>query len=267
MTRFFLTLALVGILATSASAQEGTSAVEKAYAQAQQTGQPILIVAGSKTCGACQALKEELTTNARLRPVLSQFVALPVDLDDQAESRALFAKLDPKSNGIPWVWVVRADGTELHHSSGFMPAEQLGATLVGSLQQAGKPLNARQVEQVASAVADAKESQAAGDMPEAVRHLMSAQRYAAGSYAQAAVEAQQLATTLTEEGQAKLAEFRTQLEGTPDQAAIIAFLEAKASYGMLPDLKSEYGRVYSDIKRRAETRELVRTAEAELRKG
>mgnify|MGYP006286239147 CR=1 FL=1 len=83
---------------------------EAASAEAASSGKPLLIDLYADWCGPCVTLGEEFFTSDEMRPLLSNFVLLRLDVDNP--DVAQYAQRYNVS-AIPCVVIAQADGTEI----------------------------------------------------------------------------------------------------------------------------------------------------------
>jgi thiol:disulfide interchange protein len=83
---------------------------EAASAEAAASGKPLLIDMYADWCGPCRTLGEEYFTSDEMKPVLSSFVLLRIDVDnpDMASHAQRY-----NVSAIPCVVIARDDGTEI----------------------------------------------------------------------------------------------------------------------------------------------------------
>ena len=65
-----------------------------------------------------------LTTEAKLKPLVAQFVPLKLDVKSN-DYKVWRRDHKPPKNAIPQVYIVRADGEELYNNVGGLSAEKL----------------------------------------------------------------------------------------------------------------------------------------------
>jgi hypothetical protein len=207
---------------------------------------------------------ERLNTDRSIGPLVAQFVPLKIETDgDKWGSWA--NKYSHEGQGIPIIFVIRADGHKMYGKSGGL-GEQLPQFLAAQLVSAGKILSPAQLTQVQDAVDDAKKAHAAGDSLTAVKRLDALKKLGPtgklGSYAAPALDADKLVAQLVEEGKAALAAAKEQLAGNEQLAGALGILSANRIYGSLAELKKDLGTAERDLRKDGALRELVAQAEA-----
>lgn len=83
---------------------------QAASAEASSSGKPLLIDLYADWCGPCVTLGEEFFTSEEMRPILSNFVLLRLDVDNP--DVAQYAQRYNVS-AIPCVVIAEADGSEI----------------------------------------------------------------------------------------------------------------------------------------------------------
>ena len=210
------------------------------------------------------ALMERLNTDRSIGPLVAQFVPLKIETDGSDKWGEWSRKYSHEGSGIPIVFVIRADGEKMYGKSGS-PVE-LPRFLASQLVSAGKIFSAAQLTQVQAAVEDAKKSLAEGDSFTAIKRLDSLKRLGPtgklGCFAEPAVEADQLVAQLIDEGKAALAAAKEQLSGNEKLAGALGILSANRIYGVLPELKKDFGAAERELRKDGSLKELVAQAEA-----
>ncbi|NLF70254.1 MAG: hypothetical protein GX575_14540 [Candidatus Anammoximicrobium sp.] len=211
------------------------------------------------------ALLARLQTDQSLARYAGWFIPLKIETNGP-EWGKWASQYQHEGNAIPIVFVVRADGQQLFGKSGSMPGPELPLMIEQVLGQAGTIYSDAQLQILNSSLGKAKELFAAGDTAGTVRELSKVGKLGAlgglGSYAQAAIEADDLAKKLVEQGGAalkaandQLAQETTRLEGA------LALSEAKRIYGALPPLRNDFAAAASAARKDPHIRELLRLAE------
>ncbi|HUE73949.1 MAG TPA: SHD1 domain-containing protein [Pirellulaceae bacterium] len=207
---------------------------------------------------------ERLSTDRSIGPLVAQFVPLKIETDgDKWGSWA--RQYSHEGEGIPIVFVIRADGQKMYGKSGGL-GNQLPQFLATQLVSAGRIFTPAQLTQVQGAVDEAKNSLAAGDSFTAVKRLDALKKLGPtgklGSYAGPALEADKLVAQLVEEGKAALTAAKDQLAGNEKFAGALGILSANRIYGSLAELKKDLGTAERDLRKDLSLREMVTQAEA-----
>ena len=164
-------------------------------------------------------MQERLTTDLSLQPLLTQFVSIHIDTTRE-EWQKWEQRFPSKSEGIPIVYVVRADGESLYAKSGSLPGPALPQVLNETLSKAGKQFGDQQLKKISDGVAKATKAYEQGNVADAV--LAVARFAGSGSYAEAAVAADALVEKLGDEAKQRIeqADKKLQQESTALAGAI-----------------------------------------------
>lgn len=169
-------------------------------------------------------MQERLVTEFALQPLLAQFVSVHIDSNSEAW-QVWERKFPSKSDSIPIVYVIRADGESLYAQSGSLPGAELGLLLAQTLAKSGKILSDVQLKKMADGVAAAAKAHEKGDLAAAARGI--SRLTGSGSYSEAALAADALAGKLAQEAlkkikaaDQKLQKESTALEGAVELAAV-----------------------------------------------
>ncbi len=114
------------------------------------------------------ALMKTLTTEAKLKPLVAQFVPLKLDVKSD-DYRVWRQRHKPPKNAIPQVFIVRADGEELYNNVGGMKADKLHPLLTNVLGKSGVILSESQATKVQQAVEKSNGEIQAGKFSEAIK--------------------------------------------------------------------------------------------------
>lgn len=208
---------------------------------------------------------ERLNKDAAIAPLVAQFVPLKIDTDG-ANWGPWARKYSHQGNGIPILYVVRADGELLYGQSGSKSGAELPAFLAQQLSTAGTIFSKEQLTTIQKVVEEATLALSESDDAGAVNRLESLRRIGDvgrfGSYAAAALEADALHAQLVERGKAALDAAKQKLEAGDPFAGVLGVLSAHRIYQKLPELKKELGNAERDLSRKPELKEVVRQAEA-----
>ncbi len=99
---------------------------------------------------------ERLTTDAKLKPLVAQFV--PIKIDVASPDYQLWTREHtPERGAIPQMFIVRADGHELYNRVGALPADDLVELLSTSLGQSGIAISELDAQAVVTANATVRD--------------------------------------------------------------------------------------------------------------
>jgi hypothetical protein len=209
-------------------------------------------------------LLERLNTDRSIAHLVAQFV--PLKIDTGTNDWGSWAQKYPhEGNGIPIVYVVRADGELLFGRTGALRGPELGAMMTIALQRAGRVLTEQQIAVVEEAANKAQQAVGDGDHSQAVQALLAVRKVGTigqlGSNAAAALKCDELVGELTELGKTVLTDMDQAFgSGELDLNLALSYLEAKRTYQPLPTLKTELATLSRKYERRPDVRDLLRQA-------
>ncbi len=267
MLRWQLVAPLVVALATFSTVGQSAEllTIEQAMALSKATGRPILAMAGSKTCAPCQALLERLKTDRSIAPLVTQFVPLKIDTEE-GDWQEWASKYRHEGNGIPILYVVRADGEMLYGKSGAKSGNELPLFLNEHLKTSGRIFTDEQLIAIKAAVEESNKALADGDAWTAVKRIVGLQKLGTpgkfNSYAAAAQEADALYAQLVEQGKAALTAAKEQLAGDDKFAGVLAVLAANRVFGNLAELRKDLVSAEREVSKDQALKEIVKQAEA-----
>lgn len=179
-------------------------------------------------------LSSRFNDEPAVKLLAAQFVLLKVSTDDDKTWGQWNGKYPAPGDGIPKVFVVRADGKLLYGKSGT--PDPLPEFLSAGLNESGKFLSQKQIEQLAKTLAEVQKHLEQDDVPLAVQKL--SRVLSSQSFAEPAVSAQQLATELTERATKALTDAETQLADSQTAfEGILAIVEIERTYILLPAMR------------------------------
>ncbi len=204
-------------------------------------------------------LSSRFNDEPAVKLLAAQFVLLKVATDDDETWGQWNGKYPAAGDGIPKVFVVRADGKLLYAKSGT--PDPLPAFLSAGLNESGKFLSEKQLEQLAKTVAEVRKLVEKEDVPLAVQKL--SRVLDSQSFAEPAVLAQQLAAEMTEratkaltDAEAQLADSQTTFEG------VLAIVEIERTYVLLPAMRKPITFAVTALKKDRVKRDFYSQAEA-----
>ena len=183
---------------------------------------------------------------------------LKVGTDDRQMWGEWSRKYKHEGNGIPIVYVIRADGKQLYGKSGT--PSPLPLFLLSALKQGGQLLPEKQLKSLYRNFEAAERAHKAGDTAAAVTHLL--QNLGTGSYSQVAVASTKLASTLNQEATDALEKATAGMESRTNQlASAIQLVQIEQTYGKLPEMRKVLPSALKKHRTNAETRPLMKQAE------
>lgn len=88
--------------------------VDNAVARAKALGQPVILGFGAEWCGACQRLHDEVWPDPKVRGAAARFVAVHVDLTDDAAAAAAAHSKQYGIESLPTVLFIDSKGRLLN---------------------------------------------------------------------------------------------------------------------------------------------------------
>ncbi len=195
---------------------------------------------------------------------MAQFVPLKVDTGTP-EWQKWASQYRAEGNGIPIIYVIRADGQMLYGRSGALTGNALPQMLIQAGSGAGKILTDAQVGVVQKAVHAAQVAMDQQDYELAVRKLVALKKLGTpghlGSFAQPALKADQLAKQLADIAHAKLGEIKQKMVGEPLQG-LVMLADVRRSFSALPAVKADVVKIERKYAKDPQLRDLRRDADA-----
>lgn len=207
---------------------------------------------------------ERFNKEPNLRQLAAQFVLLKIDSGGGRDWDEWSSKYKYKGKGIPIIYVVRADGKQLHGGSGA--PDKLAHFLAKHLKQSGNLLSIRQIKTLEKNAERTRKLVKQVKIRQAVGLMNSSSRIGSGSYAQAALTFNELTNKLTEQGEATLKEIEAQLQSKESQfQGVFSFVKLKRQFGKLPTLRKAIQLAERKYHKNPELKELIQPAKILLR--
>jgi thioredoxin-related protein len=217
-TTFAVLIAVCGV----SPAQDDGGGSGTLFKAMQSTGKPALIIAGSKSCVYCRQMATELQNESSLQPYVRQMFVIKVDTAT-ADWPVLKKTFNFDERGIPAVFFVRADGKLIYGAAG-KPSD-LEGFLKEQLDQSGKLLDEKSLEQLGKAAKAADQALKRKNYPQAINLIN--QNAGSGSYAAVSLAFDQLGEQLTQQAKKQAGLMVNRLE-KPGAAAVAAAIDLKA---------------------------------------
>ena len=199
-----------------------------------------------------------LNTDRSIGHLTVQFVPLKVATNGEPWKK-WSSRYRHEGDGIPIIYIIRADGEKLYGQSGALPSDQLPRLMMTALESAGRVLNERQVADLTEIVKKSKQALADERHEDAVRELLRSAKIGSvgsiGSYAKVAIESDELVRQCTEQARQIVSASESDLEtGDADFDSVLRLVEAKRVFGRLPTLKANF----SSVSRKHARREAIK---------
>jgi hypothetical protein len=211
------------------------------------------------------ALLERLQTDRSLARYAGWFVPLKIETNG-AEWAKWSRQYRAEGQGIPIIYVIRADGKQLFGRSGSLPGLELPVMIQQVLSQAGTIYSDQQLQLLGSTLEKAKLSFDNGDNGAAVQEFSKLRQFGPlgklGSHAKVALDADKFAETLIEQGKGalaaakeKLAQEDSRLEGA------LALMATRRLYLALTPLKEDILATVTETRTNDDLRDMLKHAE------
>ncbi len=201
-----------------------------------------------------------------------RFVPVKIVTDGNPQWSQWARKYPIDGNGIPRLYVIRADGEMLYGAVGSLPGDQLPKMLIAALDRSGRVFSEPEAQSLSTAVKESKASLEAGDYLRAAIMLSSLNGLGSpenlGSFAGSAMVAGEIyknLQTLTDE---KVAEAQSRLSESqveePFEAAL-TLSQAEAACKLFPKLRHKVSSVGREHRKNKDFAEAFAQADALVR--
>ncbi len=199
---------------------------------------------------------KRLETDRSLARFAGQFVPLKIVTSNNPDWAKWSRKYPVDGNGIPRLYVVRADGEKLFGAVGSLPGDKLPQMMTAALQMSGRQFNEVEATALKSAGEKAK-SELSNNNPLAAAHaLASISSLGApdelGSFARTAVLAGEAFEELQKQLESQVDDAQSKLSASGDQetlTALVKIAEAENAYSLFPKLRKSAGGLTREIKK------------------
>ena len=216
------------------------------------------------------ALLRRLETDKSLAVFAGQFVPLKLTTDGNPEWSAWTRKYPLDGNGIPRLYVVRADGEKLYGGIGAPPGNQLTQMLYTTLQQAGRRFSADEIALLKTSVKEAEAAMAADDRPQAALALSRLSKLGElgqlGSFAEPALAADKIAQSLLDSSDSMIEKAVAALQESDTLfSGALTLTDAKWRYDGFPKVQTKLANAVKVAKRDKQATPSFAQAEALVR--
>lgn len=192
---------------------------------------------------------------------------MPLKIDTDGQDWAAWSrKYTFEGNGIPILYVIRADGQQLYGRSGGKPGGELPQFLSAQLENAGTIFTVQQLTALRTAVSGAQQALEAKNPRLAVQRFESIRKLGRpgqlGSYSSIANEADKLYQQLVEQAQSALMKGQEQLRDDDQRFdGMLTIITANRNYQKLPEVKKELGLAERELARNPAWKDELKQAE------
>lgn len=200
-------------------------------------------------------LMKKFAKDRNFASLAAQYVPIKISTDSE-EFQELYRAYRPEGGGIPYLFVIRADGEKLYAGTGRIKDAELLLMLTQSLAKSGRVYNERQLRSLTEALAKAQKFYDENDFDIAYRIFNSNRSLGISaepdSFAEPAMNASQLLAEMDKAGiQAiagieKILEDQQELDDPSDVA--LKFVDAERQFGSSPDLKKKIRDLHRKIR-------------------
>lgn len=212
-------------------------------------------------------MMENLNSSAALAKYTSQFVTVKMSTSDKEWQKfhSDFKGDYKGSISVPFVYIIRSDGTTMYTGSGMMEVEEMGQVLHKTLGQSGKFLSEKDLYTLVETKKKVEELIEAEDAKGAVAALKKVLKMGPvgqiPSYAKAATEMNVVAGQLVSDGQAAVVPILEKMQtmtsedsnsevSESDRVELLSsYLETSDSYAALKPLKPAFAKIKKLIKK------------------
>ncbi len=193
-----------------------------------------------------------METDRSLARFAGQFVPLKIVTDGNREWGQWNRKFPVDGNGIPRLYVVRADGKQLYGAVGSLPGNQLPQMMAAALQQSGRSLSQQESDALEQAVSVAKQALGQKRFLAAASALSTINQIGSssmGSFAKPALDAESLFTELQNELETTGQKAADAMKQGGETQTLITLVETHVAMLMFPASKAKANELIRDVKK------------------
>ena len=210
---------------------------------------------------------KRLETDKSLSAFAGQFVPLKLTTDGNPEWSKWARKFPHEGNGIPILYIIRADGKKLYARSGALPGKALPQMLFAAMKQSGRIFSDGEARAWETSVTNAQQAMQKKDLALAAKSLAPLKKFGSlnsvQSFSKFALRAKEIAADIEQQGDKKLqAAIDSYSSSAPTLDAVYTLVASEASFASFPKLKAKATQALGKIKRNQEWRATVDHAKA-----
>lgn len=213
---------------------------------------------------------ERLSTDRSLSAFAGQFVPLKLITDGNPQWSKWATTYPAEGKGIPYLYVVRADGEKLYAKSGALPGDALPKMLLATLSQSGRRFNDAETALLEASLEEAKAALAEQNHMAAAAALGKLKLLGTpgklNSFSTLAQEADKLAAQVVEDGKKNVETAKGQL-ADPATAfdGVMTLAESQEAYGGFAELNAQVVSALREVKRNDALSSPLKQAEGLIR--
>ena len=212
---------------------------------------------------------DRLENDRTLARFAGQFVPLKITTNNNPDWNKWARMYPVDANGIPRLYVIRADGEKLYAGVGSLPGDKLPLMMLSTLQQAGRSFSQTDADFISAAVTKAKTQLDQGNVFAASVALSALTKFGSpgnlNSFARPAITAKeiytQLVSRLDQQASDAQAKLTASSQETDQLEEIITLLEAESAFNLFPSLKSKTGTLTRGLKKNGINAETISQAD------
>ena len=215
---------------------------------------------------------DRLENDRSLAAFAGQFVPLKIITDNNVDWSQWSRKYPMTGNGIPQLYVVRADGEQIYGGAGAPNGDDLPAMLFASLKKSGRSFTNQEASFMQRAVQASEKAMQAGDLLKAAVALSEVGQFGPhdnlGSYAKPAVKSKQLYSELKNLVDAQIAKAKSELldSNAPNPLKpLLTVYEGESICRLFPKWKAEAAAITRELKKEEQYANEAAQAEAIVR--
>ena len=215
---------------------------------------------------------DRLENDRSLAAFAGQFVPLKIITDNNANWSQWSRKYPMTGNGIPQLYVVRADGEQIYGGAGAPPGDELPAMLLASLKKSGRSFTNQEAGFLQRAVQVSDKAMQSGDLLKAAVALSEVGQLGPhdnlGSYAKPAMQSKELYLELKKQLDSRVAKAKSELldsKASNPLEPMLTVYEGEAVCKLFPKWKAEGATITRELAKQERYANEAAQAEAIVR--
>lgn len=217
-------------------------------------------------------LLDRLQNDRSLSAFAGQFVPLKITTNNNPDWAQWSRKYPMTGNGIPQLYVVRADGEQIYGGAGSLRGDDLPTMLLASLKRSGRAFTSQEAEFLQRTVKASELALQSGDLLKTGVVFSEVGQLGPhdnlGSFAKPALKSKELYVELKKQIDARVAAAKSELldsNSAKPLDSLLTVYEAEAVAKLFPRWKSEASSITREIKKQTQYTAQAEQAEAIVR--